>query len=219
MAEVVKIHTACFSPWTGAPLWGGEAVNSHLLRVLRSRFSLTPGPSHFSPSPSVVTTCHRFRFMSSSTLPTLVQDPPPAGSGGSHETEGARLDSGLSGLDKPAPLPAFPVSKAFRPLLFDSPFATGAQGFRFEASPLHVTSHGKVISYQGRARFRRRWESLHRFLSQRSLLCFTCSCQRIHQDSRHAPRRHRLPTPPLSRPNTWPPLASVHAHFRSSTFP
>ncbi|XP_010838329.1 PREDICTED: proline-rich receptor-like protein kinase PERK9 [Bison bison bison] len=51
--------------------------------------------------------------MSSSTLPTLVQDPPPAGSGGSHETEGARLDSGLSGLDKPAPLPAFPVSKAY----------------------------------------------------------------------------------------------------------
>ncbi|XP_055430413.1 uncharacterized protein LOC129647285 [Bubalus kerabau] len=63
--------------------------------------------------------------MSSSTLPTLVQDPLPAGSGGSHETEGARLDSGLSGLDKPAPLPAFPVSKAFRPLLFDSLFATG----------------------------------------------------------------------------------------------
>lgn len=139
--------------------------------------------------------------MSSSTLPTLVQDSPPAGSEGSHETEGARLDSGLSGLDKPAPLPAFPVSKAFHPLLFDSPFATGAQGLRFGASPLQVTSHGKVISYQGRAGFRRRWQWLHRFLSQRSRLCFTCSCQRIH----------RLPACPAQAPPPHPaPLPSKH---------
>ena len=219
MTEVVKIHTACFSPRTGAPLWGEEAVNRVICWGFWDLISLLHLDHHISHHHRVVNRCHRFRFLSSSTLPTLVQDSPLAGSEGSHETEGARLDSGLPGLDKPAPLPAFPVSKAFRPLLFDSPFATGAQGFRSQASPLQITSRGKVISYQGRTRFRRRWESLHRLLSQRPPLCFTCSCQRIHQDSRHAPRRHRLPTSPRSRPSTWPAFASVHAHFRSSTFP
>ena len=48
--------------------------------------------------------------------------------------EEASLVSGLPGLDRPAPFPAYPVSKAFHPPLFDSPLASGAHGLRSEAS-------------------------------------------------------------------------------------